>query len=273
MLNVEMKLINSLCCLSIIGLLAGCGGSGTTNGGCGLTCFATIKTYPSGTLVLTAEDTDAVSNPQNAVAAHENIAAVKEIWDETATSELTITSNDGVFFTITETGASTTGQTFENAYSGYFLDADQVDFVSMAEGTIDGDYGVISGGAKMTGVPSGTFTYQGKSIIATEGSTQGFIVLNNESGTSSMTANFSNNTGSLQTNTSTYSYNENNIVINPSDGSFSGSTGTIGVTGGTTETANVKGYFSGTNAAGMHGVAYSAGNEDTFVSTFIGTKQ
>ena len=265
------KMIITISFSSIIGLLIGCGGSGTTNGGCGLTCFSTIKTYPSGTVVLTLEESDAVSNPQNAVAAHENMDVVKEIWAETATSELTITSNDGVFFTITETGASTTGKTFENAYSGYFLD-NQVGVI-MAEGTIDGDYGVVSGGVRMTGVPSGTFSYQGKSIIATEGSTQGFVVLNNESGTSSMTANFSNNTGSLQTNTSTYSYNENNIVINPSDGSFSGSTGTIGVTGGTTQTANVKSYFSGTNAAGMHGVAYSAGNEDTFVSTFIGTKQ
>ena len=207
------KIIINIAFPIIIGLLIGCGGSGTTNGGCGLTCFATIKTYPSGSLVLTAEDTDAVSNPQNGIAAHQNMDAVKEIWAETATSELTITSNDGVFFTITETGASTTGQTFENAYSGYFLDANLVDFVTMAEGTIDGDYGVISGGAKMTGVPSGTFSYQGKSIIATEGSTQGFVVLNNESGTSSMTANFSNNTGSLQTNTSTYSYNETILLL------------------------------------------------------------
>ena len=109
--------------------------------------------------------------------------------------------------------------------------------------------------------------------MAMNGSTQGQTVLDTEVGTSSMTANFSNNTGSLQTNTDSYSYNENNIVINPSDGSFSGSTGTIGMTGGTMEAANVKGYFSGTNAAGMHGAAYSAGNEDTFATVFVGKKQ
>ena len=198
---------------------------------------------------------------------------VKEIWDESANTELTVTSNDEKTFYITEQGTSSSGKTIDIVYAGYFLDADQNEFVSFAEGTIAGEYGLITGGNKVNGLPSGTFSYQGMSVIAMKGSTQGQIVVDNEAGTSSMTANFSNNTGSLQTNTSTYFYNENNIVINPSNGSFSGSSGTIGVTGGTTETANVKGYFAGTNAAGMHGTAYSAGNQDNFVSSFIGEKQ
>ena len=223
---------------------------------------------------MTGEDTVLAELPhENAVGIHKNMETVKEVWDDSANTELTIVTEDVTTVYLREQGPSSTGNTIDVNYTGYFLDADQNEFVAFAEGTLDGEYGLLSGGNKVLGIPSGTFSYQGQAIIAMKGSTQGKIVVDNEVGTSSMIANFLNNTGSLQTNTSTYSYNENNIVINPTDGSFSGSTGTIGVIGGTTETANVKGYFSGTNAAGMHGAAFSAGNQDNFTSVFIGEKQ
>ena len=265
------KMISTIAFASIIGLLIGCGGSGT---GTGPTSYVTLKTYPSGTSVLTAEDTSAAELPHyNSVAIHENMETVKEVFDDSANTQITIVSDDEEGVVITEIGTSSAGKTIQIGYLGYYLDAAKNEFVALAEGMLDGEYGVLSGGVKVNGMPSGTYTYQGVSNMAMNGSTQGQTVLDTEVGTSSMTANFSNNTGSLQTNTDSYSYNENNIVINPSDGSFSGSTGTIGMTGGTMEAANVKGYFSGTNAAGMHGAAYSAGNEDTFVTVFVGKKQ
>ena len=87
-----------------------------------------------------------------------------------------------------------------------------------------------------------------------------------------MTADFSNQTGSIAANTSNYLFNENNIIINNSDGSFSGTTGNIGVIGGTTETSNLKGYFAGTSASGTHGLAYSSGSQENYVGVFYGTK-
>ena len=265
------KMISTIVFASIICLLIGCGGSGT---GTGPTSFVTLKTYPSGTSVLTSEDTSAAELPHyNSVAIHENMETVKEVFDDSANTQITIVSDDEEGVVITEIGTSSAGKTIQIGYLGYYLDAAKNEFVALAEGMLDGEYGVLSGGVKVNGMPSGTYTYQGVSNMAMNGSTQGQTVLDTEVGTSSMTANFSNNTGSLQTNTSSYSYNENNIVINPSDGSFSGSTGTIGMTGGTMEAANVKGYFSGTNAAGMHGAAYSAGNQDNFATVFVGKKQ
>ena len=38
------------------------------------------------------------------------------------------------------------------------------------------------------------------------------------------------------------------------------------------ETANVKGYFPGKNAVGVHGISHSFGNKDNFSTTFIGKK-
>ena len=93
-----------------------------------------------------------------------------------------------------------------------------------------------------------------------------------ENGTFTMTSDFANQTASIAANTSNYIFNENNIVLNNSDGSFSGTTGNIGIIGGTTESINLKGFFAGTNTSGTHGLSYSFGYQDNYAGVFYGTR-
>ena len=96
---------------------------------------------------------------------------------------ITLVSDDGTTVVITEKGTSSTGKTIDVGYLGYFLDANRNEFVALSEGILDGEYGVLSGGDKVNGMPSRTFSYQGASIIAMNGSTQGQTVVDNEVGT------------------------------------------------------------------------------------------
>ena len=141
------------------------------------------------------------------------------------------------------------------------------EYVSASAVTIDGVLGVVSAGSKPNGLPIGSHTYQGTAIIVKNNN-----IPISETGSFTLTTDFSNQTGSIAANTSNYLFNENNIVINNSDGSFSGTTGNIGTIGGTTEASNLKGYFAGTNASGTHGLSYSSGSQENYVGVFYGTK-
>ena len=261
----------SLCFISI---LTGCGGSGTTSpdGGNGLISFTTLDSYPSGSGVIVASGKAQTTSPDsNYTAAHQDIASVREVLSGSTNLTRTSSSQDSVRYLRSEIGTSSGGKSITVDYGGYFL-TNGTEQVSLGEVSIDGVYGVLTAGNKVNGLPTGTFGYQGDTIIYMKGTTQGQTVIDFEGGTFSMTANFSNQTGSIAANTNSYLFNENNIAINSSDGSFSGSSGNIGVIGGATDTSNLKGFFAGTDAAGVHGTAYST-SEDTFVATFVGKKQ
>jgi hypothetical protein len=50
---------------------------------------------------------------------------------------------------------------------------------------------------------------------------------------------------------------DDRMMIDRTSGAFSTKTGTIGLSTGATESASINGYFAGTGAEGVHGLAYS----------------
>ena len=126
---------------------------------------------------------------------------------------------------------------------------------------------MLSAGNEVVNMPTGSFTYQGGAVIV-----QHSQIENVESGTVTMQANFNNNTASIAANTPSYTFYDNNIIINNSDGSLTGNSGSIGELGGQVESANITGNFAGTNAEAVHGISYSSGSNENYIGAFAATK-
>ena len=291
MLNVQENFCKQFATTLLIGftatLLIGCGGSGTTSpggnnglisslpsgnsglasGNSGVITYVTEKSYASGTGVISGSGQDGNASA-NYTAAHLDIDSVTSSLSGDANLEYLSYGEDALGYEAEEGGITSSGKTVYIDYAGYFITNGTEEHASAGEITIDGVDGVFTAGSKVNGLPTGSFGYAGAVAFYKNGATVDF-----EQGSFSMTANFSNQTGSISANTNSYSFGETNIAINSSDGSFSGSSGTIGTTGGATDTSNLKGFFAGTNANGVHGMAYSAGSEANYVATFAGKKQ
>mgnify|MGYP000633678392 CR=1 FL=1 len=134
--------------------------------------------------------------------------------------------------------------------------------------TINNEVGLLSTGSTATSLPSGTYTYSGAVSVVENVSDIG-------DGTFTLTANFNTNKADItastlaseSTNNTAYFFSGSGMQIDQSEGSFSTSTGLIGVTGGASESASVKGYFAGTAAKGVHGLAYT---NDTATPDLVG---
>ena len=290
MFNVQKKFRKYFATTLLIGctatLLISCGGSGTTSpggnnglintppsgsglasGNSGVISYVTEKNYASGTGVISGSGQDGNASA-NYTAAHLDIDSVTSSLSGDANLEYLSYGEDELGYEAEEGGTTSSGKTVYIDYAGYFITNGTEEHASAGEITIDGVDGVFTAGSKVNGLPTGSFGYAGAVAFYKNGATVDF-----EQGNFSMTANFSNQTGSISANTNSYSFGETNIAINSSDGSFSGSSGTIGTTGGVTDTSNLKGFFAGTKANGVHGMAYSAGSEANYVATFAGKKQ
>jgi hypothetical protein len=276
-----MKLNVTLTVCSIA-LLAACGGgsSAVNNNPTATTNVQTLKSYSDGSGVLAAENTNlgTAGGAANLLIAATNLTAAREVTlgnvnlQEVAGSAVSF----GPFFVITRTGTASNGASLVVATVGENL-VSGTEYASISLVTIDNSRGLLSGGSPVNGIPSGTYTYSGtSSVIDNVNGSAG-------DGTFSLTANFTNNTGTLAatvpantpvgSNNPAFFFSSNNLQINQSNGSFSSSNALIGQTGVTSNAASVNGYFAGTNATGVHGVVYTNDlTAPTYAGAFYGSR-
>ena len=131
-----------------------------------------------------------------------------------------------------------------------------------------------SAGTPVSELPEGTFLYSGTAIIrkGSDKDMQG-------KGTFQMKADFQKNEVRIDAVTSADA--DNNIAgmyfsadkmkIVPSTGAFSTDSASIGLSNGATESASINGYFAGTGAEGVHGLAYSNDTQN-YTGAFYGKK-
>ena len=66
-------------------------------------------------------------------------------------------------------------------------------------------------------------------------------------------------------------FSADKMKIVPSTGAFSTDSASIGLSNGATESASINGYFAGTGAEGVHGLAYSNDTQN-YTGAFYGKK-
>ena len=274
------KIYHTLSFFSLFVLIS-CGGAGTSgvsgaNSGDnslstdGPLTYSTIKEYPSGSGVIIAKGKALPSEPNsNYVVIHESLDAVQDVLS--GKTNLTVVAQDasGSYYAVERSGVSSNGQVIDVLSVGYNLSSSgtETEYVSISGVRIDSSYGLLSAGNEVVNMPTGSFTYQGEALIV-----QQSPIENIENGTVTIQANFNSNTASIAANTPSYTFYDNNIVINNSDGSLTGNSGSIGELGGKVESANITGYFAGTNAEAVHGLSYSSGNNENYIGAFAATK-
>ena len=174
-------------------------------------------------------------------------------------------------YTIERTGTDETGRSVKIKTHGDTL-TETGEFVAIHEIVTGLDTGLQSAGTPVSELPEGTHLYSGTAIIRKDSdkNMQG-------KGAFHMTADFQKNEVRIDAVTSADA--DNNIAgmyfsadkmkIVPSTGAFS--TNSIGLSNGATESASINGYFAGTDAEGVHGLAYSNDTQN-YTGAFYGKK-
>ena len=254
-------------------MLAACGGGGggSASGSSNTTspdAVTTLKSYDDGSGVLAVESIygSSADVPTNVLIGAPDLTAAREIALGTVNLEVVpgSASQSGPFYVVTRRGTASNGASLEVATVGENLNLSGTEYASISLVTADGELGIISGGTPLDGIPSdpsGPYTYTGNASVFSTATNVG------GDGTFTLTADFSNNTGTLAAtvpaNSSTgannpeFFFSSNDLKINPSDGGFSSSNALIGQSGVTSNAASVNGYFAGKDAAGVHGVVYT----------------
>ena len=251
--------------------VSACGG-GTT----GPTSYVTtMKTYADGSGVLASSKADANGNPAKYVIVSKDLATATDVANGSYELIVTASSQNGNYYTVNREGAASNGQALRVATFGENLNASGSEYASMSVLTVNNKAGLLTSGAAASALPSGTYSYTGAvNIIENMAVAVG-------SGTFTLTADFDTNTATLtaatpassSTNNIGYFFSGSDMPIDQSEGSFSTSSGLIGVTGGASESASVEGYFAGTAAKGVHGIAYTNDNATPdLVGGFYGSR-
>ena len=277
--NNIYKIYLTLSFLSLF-VLINCGGAGTSgvsganSGGNSLSTdgpltYSTIKQYSSGSGVVIAHGKALPSSQKdsNFVVIHESLGAVQDVLSGQTNLIVVAEQTSGNYYVVERSGVSSNGQVIGVLSAGYNLNSSGTEYVSLSGVTIDGSLGFFSAGTEVVNMPTGFFIYQGEASIVRLSP-----IVNGEDGTMTMLADFNSNTASIAANTPSYTFYHNNIVINNSDGSLTGNSGSIGELGGQVESANITGYFAGTNAEAVHGLSYSSGDNENYIGAFAATK-
>ena len=257
-------------CLTVAVSLSACGGGGTVN------TPVVLKTYNDGSGVVTGSpDLGDAGGPSNLVIAASDIQVAEEVAGGSVATTVTsqgVFGDFGQFYIVTRTGVASNGAALEIITAGETLNFVNLDYVAMSIVGINDEAGVLSAGSKPTNLPNGTFSYSGVASVLSEDEIG--------DGTVTVTANFSSKTANIVAsvpansgvNTLPYFFSANNMAINTNDGSFHTGNGSIGITGQTSNSASIKGYFAGTNATGVHGVAYPNSDDDEIMGVFYGSR-
>ena len=276
------KLILTAPCLA---MLAACGGSGTSNSPVGPTnptvpAPVVLKSYTDGSGVVSANPNfGSAGGDSNLIVIASDVLAATEVAGGTINlSQVGSQTNNGSYYVNTRTGTASNGSTLQIVTAGESLNLSGSEYAAISIVTINSNsIGISSAGSEASQIPQGTYTYTGTASVLDLGSA------NIGDGSFSLTANFNSNTANIaatipanspQGNTNpAYFFSANGMQIDQSDGSFASSNGLIGATGVTSESASVNGYFAGSGATGVHGVAYSnAQNTPSYIGAFYGSK-
>ena len=247
--------------------LTACGGSKTGSFG----QHTIIKTYPSDNSGVVVSENIAYSNgTYNAaflVSDTNNASKIADALYRANNGLLTVTDAesyvDGSYY-IVGRGVNAAGEVIELSASGVMLSSDT--FVSYNVIEVGSEFGLGTDGSTINGLPVGTFNYNGDVFI-----TGGPFGAAAERGNLNLTANFSTSSASLSALTENKFLAADNLTISQ-NGKLSGQ-GIIGATSRSRSNATINGYFAGTNAAGVHGVA--AQNADVangMAAIFIGSR-
>ena len=245
--------------------VSACGG-GTTGPSSYVT---TVKTYADGSGVLASSKADANGNPAKYIIVSKDLATATDVANGAYELIATSSSQNGNYYTVDREGAASNGQALRVLTFGENLNASGSEYASMSVVTVNNQPGLLTSGAAASALPSGTYSYRGAVNIIENMA----VVIG--SGTFTLTADFDTNTATLtaatpassSTNNIGYFFSGSDMPIDQSEGSFSTSSGLIGVTGGASESASVEGYFAGTAAKGVHGLAYT---NDTATPDLVG---
>ena len=244
--------------------ISACGG-GTTGPSSYVT---TMKTYADASGVLAIAKADSNGNPAKYMLVSTDLATATDVANGTISLTATASSQNGNYYAVAREGASAGGKSLTVTTFGENLNASGSEYASMSVVTINNQPGLLTAGTAASSLPSGTHVYTGAATVV-DG------IVNAGDGSFTLTANFDANTASLtastiaslSTNNTAYFFSGSDMEMDQADGSFSTSTGLIGVTGGASESASVKGYFAGTAAKGVHGLAYT---NDTATPDLVG---
>ena len=248
--------------------LSACGGGGTVS------TPTVLKTYNDGSgVVVGSPDLGDAGGPSNLVIAAADVQVAEEIAGGTVALTATAQTVNGQYYVVTRTGVASNGAALEIITAGETLNAFNNDYAAISIVTINDELGILSAGSKPTNLPNGTFSYSGVASVLTATEVG--------DGTVTLTANFNNKlanivanipANSVGGNTLPYFFSANNMAINTNDGSFFTGSGLIGVTGQTSKSASIKGFFAGSNATGIHGMAYGNSNSDEMMGVFYGSR-
>ena len=221
-------------------------------------------------------ETDDEDDKINAVLSSTDPSLAKEILNGAITWEIPKPNrpeSSKTSYTIERNGTDKIGRIVEIKTHGDTL-TETGEFVAIHEIVTGLDTGLQSAGTPVSELPEGTFLYSGTAIIrkGSDKDMQG-------KGTFQMKADFQKNEVRIDAVTSADA--DNNIAgmyfsadkmkIVPSTGAFSTDSATIGLSNGATESASISGYFAGTDAEGVHGLAYSNDTQN-YTGAFYGKK-
>ena len=228
----------------------------------------TVRTFADASGVVALSRADVNGNPAKYMLVSKDISTATDVASGEYSLTPISTSQDGNFYAQVSEGAAENGQALVVSTFGENLNASGSEYASMSVVTINSQPGLLTGGAAASSLPNGTYVYTGPALVVDD-------VVNASDGSFTLRANFDTNTASLSastivslsTNGTAYFFSGSDMHIDQSEGSFSTATGLIGKTGGASESASVKGYFAGTAAKGVHGVAYT---NDTAAPDLVG---
>jgi|TARA_B110000114_G_scaffold124099_1_gene130008 hypothetical protein len=216
------------------------------------------KIYDDGAGVVTVSRLDENGNPSQGVLASTDVNIASEIASGSYSLVATSSSSNGNYYSVVREGAAANGSALTVTTFGENLNSSGSEYASLSIVAINNTLGILTTGTTAQMRPSGTYIYGGNAVVVDS--------LNETAeGSFTLSASFDSNIASLtastlasdSSNNTAYFFSGNNILIDQSDGSFSTSNGLIGKTGVRSESASVKGYFSGLTAKGVHGIAYT----------------
>ena len=230
-------------------------------------------------------ETDDKDDKINAVLSSTDPSLAKEIlngtitWDGTKPNRPEISKNS---YTIESSGNDETGRSVKIKTRGDTL-TKAGEFVAIHELNTGGKIGLESAGSpvpsmKPSDLPSGDQNYNGTAIIRKDSN----VNLQGTDTNFNMTANFQTKTVTM---TAITTKNGEDIpamvfktkpsvpmVINNVTGAFSTDDALIGLNGGDQISASISGYFAGTGAEGVHGLAYGNNDNQSYTGAFYGKK-
>lgn len=248
-------------------VLVGCGGGGGGGGGNTIR-FADVSVLntfsdQSGVMKVTNGDNEIafVATPLVAEIANDfrNGTSTADSYSSGLTPVRTRT------YAVESTGTITVGSEAMNVT----VWEDNVGETSIMAGIVPGQlsFGITGGAVAYTNPPSGTHSYVGTHTASRRTSLQ-----MPEVGTFTMSADFDAGRVSYSGSSSSSSITQNNMLLDVSDGSFAGNSGSFSWNG-SSYTSTMHGNFAGNNAKGVHGVFWTNGGTGRYIGAFAGRKQ